>query len=490
MKKTIISGFQKSYINEIVRQNRLFDIAVCVYVDDDKSELPEFSLAIDRNELHSGKCIENTGTAHYDEYIIKATAPYITNAVTLFDRYDVHNNIAADERMRVFYTNVAFWMNTIKDNKVELLISREIAHFPYEYALYVACKISNISILMFDFLEHLKRTLCISSIENRLLEIASAPESSKKAAKETVSILKGSYDKVINNSYAPKMNTFTKKWSPISWIKYISRDIMSLLKNGIFADSPISILLSKKQYENHARPAHFSVRWYFFKLRITTYIYEKYYNRLSKGFDDSIFDKKKVIVFYANYQPERTTNPDGGYFFDILNAVKLIKSSLPDDYALVYKEHPHIFSPPYKDLFRGASFRSKRFYDQIKNLGIELVPLQKTSYATMHKSALTATINGTIVLESVANGKPAVMLGNFWIESLPGVTKIKSSDELREYLTKKHDNIRITEEEVTDALAFFHAASSEYMNLLNNSRSVRSMEDEVAMMLEHIKDKI
>ena len=487
MKNCLISGFQIIYVNEIILKCSFLNIKGSVYIDDGQKK-PRLSLMFDRNDLRAGKIIEDKLSFYYDESIVTKVQPYLLNALTLFDRYDVNNSISSTERLRIIYLNVAFWVDYIKSEGIEVVLSREIPHFPHEYCLYIAVKVSDIKILMFDYVEHLKRTLCVENIEDRFISNKEVSQESILKSEKLLSILRSSYDEVLQNSKVPTISKFRIKWSFISWCKYFSRDILSVLKYG-FSRSPISILLDKKQYLLKEKPFHYKVRFFFHKLRYKVFLYELFYMRKSKSFNINNLKEYKIIVFYANYQPERTTNPDGGVYFDILNVLSLLKNSLPKEYKIIYKEHPHTFSPPYKDLFRGVLFRSKEYYQKIIDMGIELVPTSFNTYQLIELSEFSASINGTVLIESIVNKTKAIMFGNMWIESLPGVYKIKNHKDLQDLLEKEEFDT-IEECDIVTKFAVVYDESIEHINLLNNWRSFNSVEIEVEKLMAYIKEKI
>ena len=398
MINTILSGFQGSYISEIVSQNDFLRLVGVVYVGDKFSLEHEFNFSLNREDLRNGKSFDLNQTV-YDKNIVDKASQYIFNALTLFDRFDVNQNVTTFERLEIVYKNITFWISKIEDNSIDLIISREIPHFPHEYCLYIAAKITNTKILMFDNVEHFKRMLCLTSIEDRTVNnISEYSKCSLQMSEELLLKLRRSHNEVLRNSGAPKVTGLMAKWSPIKWLHYILFDIFSLAKHGIFVESQVSILLTRKQYIRKKSPPHILVRSYFFITRIKAFYLDIFYARLSRKFKLSTLNNKKTIVFFANYQPERTTNPDGGCFVNIYNAVNLICKGLPDDWCLVYKEHPHSFSPPFRHLFRGALFRDFHFYNKLKKLGVIFAPVKQDSFKLLSKSNVACSINGTILL--------------------------------------------------------------------------------------------
>ena len=49
------------------------------------------------------------------------------------------------------------------------------------------------------------------------------------------------------------------------------------------------------------------------------------------------------ILVAVNYQPERTTMPDAGHYYDFIRLIDVISAALPTGWNILFKEHPHVF---------------------------------------------------------------------------------------------------------------------------------------------------
>ena len=56
---------------------------------------------------------------------------------------------------------------------------------------------------------------------------------------------------------------------------------------------------------------------------------------------DTIDLKKEFVYFPLHYEPERTTNPDGGFFHDQFIAISKLRGFVPSEIDIIIKEHPH-----------------------------------------------------------------------------------------------------------------------------------------------------
>ncbi len=80
------------------------------------------------------------------------------------------------------------------------------------------------------------------------------------------------------------------------------------------------------------------------------------------------------------------------------------------------------------------------------------------------------------------------MFGNGWIESLPGVYKIKNRQDLINLLNQEQVS-EINEKDVVKKFADVYSDSIEHLNLLKDWRSFNTINYEVEQLLNYVKDK-
>jgi len=160
---------------------------------------------------------------------------------------------------------------------------------------------------------------------------------------------------------------------------------------------------------------------------------------------DQLSLNKKFVYFGLHFEPERTTNPDGGVFHDQILAIIALRKILPSEVEIIVKEHPsqfYIFE-------RGARGRSPLFYDLLKNIkGVQLAHYEEDSFNLIRRSVFVATITGTVALEAAILGKKGLIFGDSWFSGTPNVIswrdgleyedlfkeEVKSSDEILKFL--------------------------------------------------------
>ena len=137
--------------------------------------------------------------------------------------------------------------------------------------------------------------------------------------------------------------------------------------------------------------------------------------RVSK---EDILLSKEFVYFPLHYEPERTTNPDGGKFHDHFLALTELRKILPSHIDILIKEHPSQFL--YAD--KGSRGRSPLFYELIKNIrGVHFIGTNGNSIELIKKSVFVATITGSVGLEAAVMGKKCITFGHTWYRGCPNI---------------------------------------------------------------------
>ena len=117
--------------------------------------------------------------------------------------------------------------------------------------------------------------------------------------------------------------------------------------------------------------------------------------------------QNQYAVFFLHYQPERTTVPDGGVFGNQLSAIVLLRRVLPRGIQLLVREHPSTFSNNCDPFARDPDY-----YRRVDRMdGVNWISNSVDTFELLDGARLAATITGTVALEAVARGVPAVCFG-------------------------------------------------------------------------------
>lgn len=160
---------------------------------------------------------------------------------------------------------------------------------------------------------------------------------------------------------------------------------------------------------------------------------------------------ERFAVYLLHVQPELTVEEMAFHYQDQVATIRSLISMLPADLPLVVKEHRPM---------RGR--RLKAFYAELAHLpGVVLCHPAVSSRTLLANGAeIVFTLTGTSAVEAVANGIPAVALGDAFLSVFPGVYHPGSLTELESRLASNAALPKPDECEVVLALAQMHALST------------------------------
>lgn len=127
------------------------------------------------------------------------------------------------------------------------------------------------------------------------------------------------------------------------------------------------------------------------------------------------------VYFPLHLQPELTTCPMGGAFFDQALAIECLHARLPAGWKIYAKENPK-----QTEFMRGTGF-----FERLRLLeNLEFVPRDTPSHALIRAAQVVATITGTAGMEALVVGKPVVVFGKAWYGGFSGVFPYQDSLDL------------------------------------------------------------
>lgn len=154
---------------------------------------------------------------------------------------------------------------------------------------------------------------------------------------------------------------------------------------------------------------------------------------------------KKFVYFPLQLQPELTTSILGKEYSDQLLAVERLSAILPDDWYIYVKENPK----------QGAQQRSTGFFQRMARIPNCLyVDIRIDTYELMRASQFVASVTGTACWESITGGKPALIFGQIWYMSYPGITVYRPDITVEEVMANA-----FTHEELEKAHSELHGRS-------------------------------
>ena len=129
--------------------------------------------------------------------------------------------------------------------------------------------------------------------------------------------------------------------------------------------------------------------------------------------------KNKNILFAPSYQPERSTNPDGGIYYEHYYALSLISKNIPKNIIIIYKEHPKCFDKKFKNIIYRDLKYFKKIKDNLKNF--YFFQEDESSIKLIKHSILQC-----VQLDTSCSMDKNICFGNAQYENYPNIIKYKS----------------------------------------------------------------
>lgn len=163
------------------------------------------------------------------------------------------------------------------------------------------------------------------------------------------------------------------------------------------------------------------------------------------------------VCMFLQLQPEQTTLPDGGRFVHHLLAIQTLYAAASRlNLSLVIREHPATFESAYN-----LSWRPRNFYKTIQAIGpnIFLDDIHAEPYSLIKNAAAVSAITGTVLLEALLQGRPAIAFGKHPLgghSSLSFIDRFADELELTNKLAVALE--QAPESIVSDAETYLHKA--------------------------------
>ena len=154
-------------------------------------------------------------------------------------------------------------------------------------------------------------------------------------------------------------------------------------------------------------------------------------------------DSPKILIA-AHFQPEATSDPEGGDYGNHIDiCIKLRNLNYKD--VIYYKEHPasKIYYERKTGPTRVGINRSIEYFKQLHEIGVSFLNFNYDfNYSVNSKeSYLPVTITGTIAIERSLLGYHTIVMGEPWFKEMPGVihiSKINSLAKINKSWTKRN----------------------------------------------------
>lgn len=353
------------------------DFAYCRYESVDVDSMPP----IDEDILEKmGKC-ENLYLSMQDRLEIK-----------------IGRKIDYNSRKIHYYNDLRIMNGILETHKVDICIIDYIPHLGFDYVLYELCRVKGIKVV----------TQCYG---------LSVPY-----------ITTSRY--FLNNIFEPIPQLKGIDWRQEdceilsdrmrAYIDYYIRD-----KKDITSFVTVKCFEEKSKFKKIVELVGKTIRYEkktvyrIAKLKLKLYREKRHISKFIKGVSYQINYDEKYFYFPLHYQPECTSLPMGGYYFDQTIIVDMIAALLPKGYRLYVKPHPN-----------QSYLADVSFYKKIaRHSNVTLVLENKNTYDLIDNSYAVVTITGTAGWEALVRGKPVMMFGYYFYRYAPGVFPVKTLND-------------------------------------------------------------
>lgn len=434
----LISMLCRTFHEEVIdRLREKLDIGYSVAVTEMyKGNVSEFNETFEMGDCFRGlyyKYGKYGQTRPVDDDIIKLMQPYDMEVLKMMDR---HQGWKWDfeQRMQVYYEHIRFWNFILDKYKINHSVFLNVPHEAFDYVIYCLCKIKGIKTLVLNgcpiFAE---RALLYSKFED-LDNIFGVGRLGLSQSTPSYSPLE-KYEAFVDGAkIRGKKNR--RPWAGASrkeLEKYMS--FMDLRKFIEEDDKCVKGL--RNLAKNHPHFAGMIARFRYIPNTIKSKKLHLYYERLA----DRPAVNEKYILYALHYQPEATSSPmGGGIYSNQIIPIKILSHCLPQGYKLYVKEHP----------VQSHVGRKAEFYNRLKRIpNVKLISKKEDSYDLLKKSKAVASLTGTIIVEGVVNGIPAISFGLSEYNYMEGVYHVRTVSECRKVvLDIINDRVDIDQEKV------------------------------------------
>lgn len=343
----------------------------------------------------------------------------------LMDRQDETRIFARLERDAHFYAMFNRLYSLIIEKDIKFLVAGEAPHSSGHLIAYRICE--SLGIPTYHLVSNIYVPLLQINTElvGKPIPLATKPDVSKH-----VDIILDQFETYRNGIptplYMKQQADFDKNYSfARAVIKYWKHMVALRIK-------PILGIKFKPNNDYHLRrrlPLHANKKkWLFpFVQRHLLKALADEYAKFAKKIDLNDPQFSKFVYFPMPYEPERTSNPDGGDFYESIDALIALREFVPADIPILVKEHPSQFSRK----LQGFQARSPLIYQVLDKLhNVTLVDISVPSSELVEKSLFVSCITGTAALEAALTGSKGLIFGTPWFYGLPGIHHF---DEVKSY---------------------------------------------------------
>ena len=158
---------------------------------------------------------------------------------------------------------------------------------------------------------------------------------------------------------------------------------------------------------------------------------------------------RKYAVYFLHVEPEITVEGMAFDYQDQESTLRNVLACLPADMSLVVKEHSPMLG-----------YRSLESYSELVHMpGLIIADSKEDSHQLISHASVVVTLTGTVALEAMLYGTPAVVLGSIYFDDFNGSYKPENWGELKTLLASPDDLSGATREDALRTLGSLRRAS-------------------------------
>ena len=375
-------------------------------------------------------------------------------SLKIMDRQDNIGRYNRLEREALFYSLFLYFYSLVKSKKVDFLLCSDAPHVCANLILYGVCDILNIPTYHVRYSSILPLFYLSKNFYGDSLKVCKSPASQGKwldekqldSALDSINILSG---KFADPNYMKAQKNYDKR----NHLSQAYKHIKGILR-GVFRHSK----KKPRQNVNQSMFLESNHQHMFHEILIENrrkQLKNSYLSEVSEVNMDCDF-----VFFPLQYEPERTSLPDGGHFYQTYDALIALREFVPNEIPIYVKEHYSQFS---KKLV-GHRGRSPYFYKVIRSLpNVFLADPFLTSEKFIKGAIFTASQTGTACLEASCLGRKALLFGYTSFSNCPNTYSFDELNSFEELMSEQiHSNEDIKEFLKNWALDYGIASGSEF----------------------------
>jgi len=444
-------------------------------------------------DLHAGRTPKNLKLkiTPIDEQILEQFLECEITCRTLCDRQDTGYSFSNYEREQFYIQALEFWISFFDHYKPDFFICPTTPHTVHDYVCYSVAKSRGVPTLMFYSIASLERILPFTNyktVNQTVLETYKAIKQKNLIAEDLPSDIQNYLRKHSLSNHTDVMPSYLKERLEVKKELTLYKKIRLILyKIKTFSFKSLKIRKRQEAPMNYLKIPNTAIyksnglnikQWNAYKANASNFkkALTSQYNRLTTTFDPA----KKFIFIPLQFQPERTSCPEGGRYTNQLLMIKMLSRFIPDDWKIIIKENPSQLLP---DTMHGERGRTSYYYNEILDIkNTELVSIETNQLSLIDNCQAVATLTGTSGFEAIVRGKPCLSFGNAWYKGCEGTYPIKNNNDLTIAIQSIKLNNEVKKENV---IKFLHSLDQQSFKGLMNLRRFSSVEEGIKNNLPH-----